>query len=219
MPKTHNTDVVCPHCGKDSSAVIMERFNAGEDAELLPALKDRSIFIHICPECQKPTYLDYNFLYEDEESRIAVWYASTPEEEETAKIGAKTMALARRIEEPWLIRVVLGWAEFGEKLQILEDGLDDRLVEIMKLLVVNEFVSKHGDYTLDGIFYGRLSDGKAAFLMTQNGKLLAASAFTNEHYAAVRKAMEQRLPSLREDEPVINADRMYERLQEMGVIR
>ena len=71
--------VQCPHCKKEYSFTMWESVNTTENPEMKSTVKDRSIFLFKCPNCQKETYADYDFVYHQMENKIMIFYCKTVE--------------------------------------------------------------------------------------------------------------------------------------------
>lgn len=120
--------ITCPHCRADFSYAAKDHINIDKTPELRPAIQDLSAFRAACPNCGKTMLVVQPCLYHDMSNRFMVWL--WPEEGD---------AVPRADFDPlagYTLRVVESLNAFREKICLLERGLDDRAVEIMKLLLL-----------------------------------------------------------------------------------
>ena len=79
MSSHREINVTCPQCHKENSCVIWSSINTALDPEMKKAVRDRSAFQFICPDCGARTTLVYGFLYHQMEDHIMIQYAASDE--------------------------------------------------------------------------------------------------------------------------------------------
>ena len=80
MSEQREITINCPKCKKSSPFMIWSSINTSLDPSMKQAVKDRSAFRFICPDCGLKTYLDYGFFYQQTEGRIMICYVVTEED-------------------------------------------------------------------------------------------------------------------------------------------
>lgn len=119
--------ITCPHCQAETEHTPVDRINIDHEPALREKIQDLSCFRVKCPNCGETALVLQPCLYHDMENRFMVWL--WPEEEPLPKADFEpTMGYA--------LRVVDSLNSFREKINLLELGLDDRIVEIMKLMLL-----------------------------------------------------------------------------------
>ena len=112
-------EVKCPKCGKKIRVKVYTKFDESQVADIL----DRSIFEITCSKCGNKTYTDYQV--DLETPNYYLYY--TPASDKSKKyVKGK------------ITRVCDTYAEFKEKILILEEGLNDILIEFIKMYIKNE---------------------------------------------------------------------------------
>lgn len=79
MSQRREISLTCPQCGKEHPFIIWNSINTTLDPEMKEAVKDRSAFRFVCPNCGAETYVDYDLLYHQMEDRIMIHYACLDE--------------------------------------------------------------------------------------------------------------------------------------------
>ena len=130
------TQVTCPHCGNEVSITHWQTVNA----TLHPALRRRvlngSIIRHHCPTCNQGFGVKGPLLYHDVKRRFMVWLdfevpGAPPPTWRTDTLETSAAAL-----KDYQFRLVSEWDELVEKINIFENGWDDRILETLKLFVI-----------------------------------------------------------------------------------
>ena len=122
---TSNSTATCPHCGKESERRALTSINIDQNPEMRGKVQDLSCFRWECPNCGVTSLVVDPCLYHDMSNQFMVWLSPEDKQPENADF------------EPlsgYTMRYVADLNTFREKITILERGLDDRAVEIMKLI-------------------------------------------------------------------------------------
>ncbi len=118
--------VTCPHCQEEIAYKALDHINIDQNPELRDKVQDLSCFRVMCPNCRETALVVQPCLYHDMSNRFMVWLL--PEENGVPKAKFDPAA-------GYMLRKVDSLNAFREKINILEYGLDDRAVELMKLLL------------------------------------------------------------------------------------
>lgn len=136
----HETcDAACPQCGAAISFDYWSSLNAGEDPARREELFDARLNRLACACGFETLYFDH-FLYVDTERAFMVMYKSAATAEEYAEWrgGFDTMVAEEAMPATVLGRVRLRLVDslpaLLETILMLESGLDDRVVRILKLV-------------------------------------------------------------------------------------
>ncbi len=109
--------IKCLKCGEPGDFEMM-RTVTPEDRDKLYSM---DVFNYTCPKCGHRTYMEYDVAYHDSEKKEIVIFGGS--------------SLIDELTEDYLVRVVFSPNELAEKAHILEQGRDDRIIEIMKILI------------------------------------------------------------------------------------
>ena len=201
--------LVCKECGKESEFTIWHSINTMINPEMKNAVRDGSAFRFTCPHCGKSAPVDYGFLYHQMEDKIMIYYAQTDEDEKDIRgifTGKANMPFFEDLQkDKYLNRIVRSLNQLFEKLAILDAGLDDRIVEICKVIIRSDYQEKHPESEKTELLMYTSDDNKHIFLILENGKAACSAQLTDDIYSTIKKHFSPRLKDIRdEDEPVID---------------
>ena len=127
----------CPGCGKKMEFTLWQSIN-NEVENAREKIISGELFDFVCPECGHKARIQYPMLFSDLEHNAWIW--SYPEGELESIMHSIEAAKAKGV----LCRVVHSQEALSEKAAIFKLGLDDKVVELMKLAAaaqVNEIMS------------------------------------------------------------------------------
>ena len=220
MSSTMETMVTCPNCNKEYPFIIWRSINTALNPEMKSKVKDRSAFLFECPSCGEKNYVDYGTLYHQMEDRIMIHYANTDENaKEIEKMindedpfGADMIQSFRN--ENYLIRIVRSQNELREKIDIFDAGLDDRIVEIIKLFLVAKYQEDNSGYQSVNLYYRR-EDEKDIVEIYTDGQYKGCYEVPKEFYEDVYNKNIDKIPDLRKDGPYIDRQWTLENLNKL----
>lgn len=117
----------CPHCGHKSAREVLTNINADKNPELRAAVQDLSCFRWVCPNCGVSSLVIDPCLYHDMSGQFMVWLSPEGKPQDIGNFDPLAGYTLRYVED---------LNAFREKINVLERGLDDRAVELMKLLLL-----------------------------------------------------------------------------------
>lgn len=165
----------CEQCGSSFDISFPEIIDAQKNPSEADDVKTGSIFLKSCPECGHKNLILWEFFYKDTEKGYALHLC---EKNGTHKPGLKDSFLRQRIVyEP---------VEMIEKIFIFDQGLDDRVIEIMKLMNLL-VVSEDKDIEISDIIFSPDEDGNNHFLILSEGEEYGTTAFSQDMYDDVKE--------------------------------
>jgi hypothetical protein len=141
-------DVECARCGVTTRRQVATSLNPTRSLAHVAALELGAFQTWPCPECGQLVEVDDPFLFTDLEGDLLVaqlpadWETEWPHHEEVVRAmwrrnaGDEAPPLARSVLRRAMCRVVFGLDALREKVLIHGAGLDDALVEAVKLDLV-----------------------------------------------------------------------------------
>ncbi len=212
MSSWNEETVTCPECGSEYSFRIWRSINTSLNPEAKSAVRDMSLFTFVCPTCGKKTIVTYDILYHQMEDRMMIQVAHTDDAAENvlswfSETGTNDPhELVKEFRQnDYLLRIVRSVGGLLEKLQIFDAGLDDRIVEILKVYVLVMYWKDAPDENVD-LFFSAEADGKWFIHILKDGTEVGHTPVTDELYHNVRNDYALRLPRIREDDPVIDRE-------------
>jgi hypothetical protein len=150
MSMFESTEFPCPKCATPVEFGVVASVNADRRPDLRDALLDNSFQRGTCEKCShsfriepQMTYLDVGrkqWILVQPAGELVNWIVL----EQTAlatfdrAYGSKAVKSAREIGKGLQVRVTFGWAAFREKLLCKEHGLDDAVLELLKIALVRD---------------------------------------------------------------------------------
>lgn len=126
MTKRHTEQFACPHCKNESTRPRTDHINVDLTPEMREQVRDLSCFAWTCPVCGRTSLVIDPCLYHDMANQFMVWLSPEAGTPDVSGIDPLAGYCLRRVESP---------NAFREKIDILERGLDDRVIEMMKFLL------------------------------------------------------------------------------------
>lgn len=190
MSKTRETKLQCPDCGKEINFTIWESVNVDLDPEEKDRIKAGTFNQAVCPKCGFSGGVQYPCLYHDMTLKKQVYVlpdnfdVEREKANETFKVLEGNMAdlPVEAFVNGYSFRAVHNFNELREKVCIWDDGLDDKVIEMYKAVLVSNtqdeenpveslyFVPEEDDYKIEALFRDG-SPGYADFDMSFYEKL------------------------------------------------
>ena len=145
MTETLKINVCCPACGEDGKLNQYKIIDINKNPELREEIFSRKIFNYTCENCGKTIMVAYNCLYFDEENKKMIYLLTDDELNDENINKYKLSGMSLRI-----VKTING---FIEKIAMLEDGIDDRVIELYKLLFEEQFEEQRPTSELMNVFY------------------------------------------------------------------
>lgn len=175
--------ILCPHCQCESEIKTKQNLNTEQDKDAFARVQDLSYFRVKCENCGESMLTLQNVLYHDVANAFMVWLWT--EEEMPPKAQFDPLA-------QYTLRVTSDFNAFREKLRVLTIGLDDRAVEMMKMLLFMQL--KHDLDVVEIVFHeidGQTGDFRFAAVLSDGVEQYAA--MPNALYQKLRQDIDERL--------------------------
>ena len=136
----HAVLVECPSCKQPGFIEAWPHINSARDVEAKKLLMDGRLFKYTCPVCGTTVSMTYDCLYHDVEHKALLYYSTGALSEDECIKQLDHLADQAEWDDciapgSYQRRLVLTTFEFCEKVRILEDGYDDRVIELMKVAI------------------------------------------------------------------------------------
>jgi endogenous inhibitor of DNA gyrase (YacG/DUF329 family) len=150
--KNKNLKVTCPDCGAKGEKTTSSRLCASNiDTETKNALLEGKFFEWNCPKCAKSYFINTSFLYNDDARKFMI-YLVPGFKDKDFQVPTVIKTNKDYDTDASTLRIAPTFSAFVEKIRIFEAGLDDKIVEIIKLLYINMHMQDGGEKVYDMIF-------------------------------------------------------------------
>jgi len=141
--KTH--EIACPLCGREQEVELWDSVDVGEDPELRDRLLSGLINRVECAGCKKWFRIDKPLVYHDREQDIFIHLEPLAGGRTLKQAEKGFQEVLKELENlmpedvaPLEIHLVVEWSELIERIFLLEEGLDARLVEHIKYMMFQQ---------------------------------------------------------------------------------
>ncbi len=163
MTQQKTITVNCPACFEDGSFRIYSSIDVSENPAIKEDIFSREIFKFTCPSCGEEILVAYDCTYTDPDNKYIIALVSGSDKESLSALRVKDHTL----------RIVTSINEFVEKIALCEDGIDDKVAELYKIMLEDQFEDERPGSKLLGIFYGGRdfeSNNLVFFIITENAE-------------------------------------------------
>lgn len=160
MSRFHEEEITCPQCGKPSPFTVWDSINPQMNGEMKADVQSMEAFTFHCPHCGYTHLISYNFLYHNMDKAIMLYHAADETGEQTAQQAFKQAMAVLQNAAHYVCRIVHSFDELLEKIRIAEAGLDDRRVELLKLLAERQVEAQYPEFHAMGAYFIQDEDGK-----------------------------------------------------------
>ncbi len=200
-------EMTCDRCGGSLSFTTRPTIDTGEDSAWKDKVRNGSAFAAACPHCGDTKYYDYSFLYKERESQTLLYYAANEADfQEACRIMT-----GRSREVPWASistwrrRVVANRAVLSEKLLILDAGLDDRFVEMEKVLAYSFFKKQNPSSAVDAVRFDRADDGHSRLCFFCGEEIVTAYGFDQDMYQKLENTFSAALKKTEREDIIVDS--------------
>ena len=192
--------VRCPQCGKEIEFTMWQSIND----EMPFAMKDiitGKLFETECKNCGKRITVNYPILVNDMAHSVMIYYIFPKDKEQTEK----ALDFMKKTYDGRL-RIVTNQASLREKVAIFNEELDDRIIELLKAIIIEQIQEQLDSKEVQGAYF--LPDDNPRFEIIYDGGP-GYVAFDMEFYNEVRDEFVQVEDFAQDTEPYIDLDWAY----------
>lgn len=156
----------CPKCGQLKSMTVWQSVRA-EDADLKGDILKRKLNIFECDICGAQALYPEPLLYTDDEQKLMITFVACNDKKQRDKMYEQVRETSRKSGElknleGYNLRFVCDYNDFMEKILIFDSGLNDKVIEFIKLMILSQEPEKAAKRR---VMYGRQADNGIEFLV------------------------------------------------------
>ncbi len=177
MGVSNTIEVACPACGATMRVPHYESLNGRDDADALRALREGTLFDATCPSCGAVTELNYPVLLHDVQNHSMVQYVDDEADLASANnvfdqllASAEDAGMSKILMHGYRLRVVTSHNALREKALLLEAGIDDRMVEVVKAVALYQLAGADAARSAEAYFDGVEDDGSVDLVAFLDGE-------------------------------------------------
>lgn len=137
-------EIACNQCGFKFTVQLAKGINVGRSPELKKLIVAGTFHKVVCPNCSTAATVEKEFSYSDFSTNTFIkvkpraerhlWKEASAMLDQSVAGIPEVLANGRDMK----LRVVFGMAELREKVLAQEAGIDDRMIELLKVFIVHE---------------------------------------------------------------------------------
>lgn len=135
MSKIERRRITCPKCGKQGEQIVWASINVDLDPEAKKRIFNEDIFSWECPHCGLKVVAPFSTLYHNMEKKVMIYYFPRRSDDGTGLSSSKGHF---PLQDDYIYRSVYNLYDFKEKIGILEAGLDDGAIELIKHMFLHD---------------------------------------------------------------------------------
>lgn len=184
--------IECPYCNHEQVFESYESINLTKNPELKEKIINEELFKMKCEKCGKEALIAFPCLFHDMDKKQLIWLIGDYTPEQKQALDKDLMDSANGDEEKLFAesynrRIVSSINELKEKIILMEDDLDDRVIEVLKILCVNEVIGQLMGVTISEVRYNRTESGKKYLILIFVEKEPSMIEINNDMYRIVKK--------------------------------
>lgn len=185
--------VKCPECGNVSDITVWQSITVSDSADLKDDLLKGKLNIFQCPECHHRALMPMPLLYHDEEKSLMISFSPCSDEKKQELFSEikKTSKESGELDnlEGYNLRFVYDYNSLLEKILVFENGLSDKAIEVLKVLILMQKPESMDNMTA---MFGKLEDDMLEFLVTdKTDNACYTSKIPLESYKTVKTQLNQ----------------------------
>lgn len=152
MSKPHITSFTCPNCGQTFEFEQWNVINAVENPEASEKLLHGALFHQTCPHCGKQLHIVYTCLYTNHDKKFVI--SLQPQRDQPA---------ATPLMPHYTMRLEHTLADFVERARILDAGLDDMALEMLRMVLLAQIQKKFPDRNITSLRFDNVQNDEIYF--------------------------------------------------------
>ncbi len=163
MSINYKQSIKCPKCGHLQEMNVWSSITAIDSPDLKKELLSRKINIFCCDDCCQQALVPAPLLYHDSEKKLLISFTPCNEREKKLSLFTEIKNASKESGElleyeDYNLRFVTDYDELMEKILIFDNGLQDKVIEVLKVLILSQEPDKaenrvalFGKVTPDGL--------------------------------------------------------------------
>lgn len=208
--------VKCPKCGAEVRSTQWVSINAAQDPQLKQQMLDASLFRLACPSCGHEGLLAYPMVYIDPDKKIIVSLVLNEEQLDQCASAMDNVSIDGTAIDlsGYTRRVVLDQNDLREKIMIFDCQLDDRVVQIAKIVVFTQIQMTQPGKEVYQIYFICPQEGEQALQVLFSDGSSVNYMLAKELYDSIAQDFAQRIEEKSQGTYIFDAQWGFDAVQE-----
>lgn len=159
--------VKCPKCGQMSEVTVWQSITVSDSKDLKEDLLKGKVNMFRCPSCSMSALMPNPMLYTDSDKNLMITFSPCNDEAEKYRLFDSVKTTSKESGElsglqEYNLRFVASYNELLEKILIYDCGLHDKVIELLKLLVLMQDTENMQNRTC---MFGKLENNEIEFMV------------------------------------------------------
>lgn len=143
MSINYKQSIKCPQCGHLQEMNVWSSITCDDSPDLKQDLLEAKINIFRCEDCGQAALVPAPLLYHDKDKKLLISFTPCNDNTQKLKLFEEVKKASRESEElkeyeDYNLRFVTVYDELLEKLLIFDNGLHDKVIEVLKVLILTQ---------------------------------------------------------------------------------
>ncbi len=139
--------VKCPQCSQMSDITVWSSITVKDSPDLKSDLLAGKVNMFRCPSCEHIALMPNPMLYHDEERKLMISFAPTNDPVVKEQMFTNIKDSSKDSDElekldGYNLRFITDYNELLEKILIFDSDLNDKVIEVIKLMILSQDVDK-----------------------------------------------------------------------------
>lgn len=186
--------IKCPQCSHFEEMTVWNSITADDSPDLKQDLLSGKINVFVCGNCSAKALVPEPLLYSDHAKKLMISFMPTDNDEEKLRRYEnikKTSKASGELDEleDYDLRFVSVYDDLLEKILIFDNGLHDKVIEVIKLLILMQEPEKAERRSA---LFGKKEDRELEFLVKDaEENMLYTSRVPLDTYETVKEQLRQ----------------------------
>lgn len=147
--------IICTQCNHPSDYLLWSSINVNDDSHIYNEIIEQKLFEWVCPNCGEHFHIYYPCLYNDVENKFMVYFLPDGYEgvqEELNEFKVSTLFTS------YTMRLCSDFFSFREKIKVLTSKINDKGIEIIKLVLLQKFINEDENSVVNIYFHEEHED-------------------------------------------------------------
>lgn len=143
MSINYKQSIKCPKCGHLQEMNVWSSITCDDSPDLKQDLLEAKINIFRCEDCGQAALVPAPLLYHDKDKKLLISFTPCNDNAQKLRLFEEVRKASRESEElkeyeDYNLRFVTVYDELLEKLLIFDNGLHDKVIEVLKVLILTQ---------------------------------------------------------------------------------
>ncbi|MDD6483112.1 MAG: CpXC domain-containing protein [Clostridiales bacterium] len=167
MSLNSKQSIRCPHCSEQCEVTVWNSITADDSADLKQDLLSGKVNMFNCPSCSYAALMPSPLLYRDNARRLMISFYPCNDPIVCAKLFDDVQNSSKasgELEKLWgyNLRFVTDYNALLEKILIFDNGMNDKTIEVIKLMILMQDADKSDRRTCR---FGKVQNGAIEFMV------------------------------------------------------